>query len=201
MDGTNPGGPNNTRLSPEELTDLIPSLATQGELNEWENENILEARAWALAMRQIQRHDPLMEAYIRELHRRMFNKTWKWAGIYRKTEKNLGVPVAQVREMLPTLLADGRYWIENGTYDLDEVAVRVHHRLVVIYPFPSGNGRHARLLADVIAVKNGRTEFSWGRGEMVAPGLVREAYLRALRAADDGKIQDLLTFARSKVTS
>ena len=196
MDGTN-SGPNNTPLSREELADLIPSLATQGELNEWENENILEGRAWALAERQIQRHDPLTEAYVRELHRRMFNNTWKWAGIYRKTEKNLGVPVAQIREMLPTLLADGRYWIEHGTYDLDEIAVRVHHRLVAIHPFPNGNGRHARLLADVIAVKNGRAEFSWGRNDMVTPGPVREAYLKALRAADEGNIQDLLTFARS----
>jgi len=198
MDGTNPN-PNNTPLSPEELADLIPSLATQGELNEWENENILEARAWALAKRQIQQRDPLTEAYVRELHRRMFNKTWKWAGLYRNTEKNLGVPVAQIREMLPALLADARYLIEHETYDLDEIAVRVHHRLVVIHPFPNGNGRHARLLADVIAVKNGRTELSWGQGDMVAPGPVREAYLKALRAADEGNIQDLLTFARSKV--
>jgi Fic-DOC domain mobile mystery protein B len=201
MDGTTNPGPNNTPLSPEELADLIPSLATQAELNEWEYENILEARAWSLAERQVQRQDPLTEPYIRELHRRMFNNTWRWAGTYRKTEKNLGIPVHQIREMLPALLADARYWIEHGTYDLDEIAVRVHHRLVVIHPFPNGNGRHARLLADIIAVKNGRAEFGWGRSDMVAPGPARDAYLRALRAADEGNIQDLLTFARSKVAA
>jgi Fic-DOC domain mobile mystery protein B len=129
----------------------------------------------------------------------MFNNTWRWAGTYRKRERNLGVPVAQIREMLPALLGDARYWIEHGTYDLDEIAVRVHHRLVAIHPFPNGNGRHARLLADVVALKNGRAEFSWGRGDMIAPGPVRDAYLRALRAADERNIQDLLKFARSKV--
>ncbi len=195
---TNPD-PNNTPLTREEIADLIPSLATQAELNEWEYQNILEAREWALADRQIKQWDPLTEPYIRELHQRMFNNTWRWAGTYRKTERNLGVPVPQIREMLPALLGDARYWIEHGTYDLDEIAVRVHHRLVAIHPFPNGNGRHARLLADVVAVKNGRAEFSWGRGDMIAPGSVRDAYLKALRAADEGNIQDLLEFARSKV--
>jgi Fic-DOC domain mobile mystery protein B len=192
-------GPHNTPLSPEELADLIPALATHAELNEFESQNILDAREWALNARLIKQRNPLTEPYIRELHRRMFNNTWKWAGTYRKTEKNLGVPVAQIREMLPVLLGDGCYWIEHGTYDIDEIAVRIHHRLVAIHPFPNGNGRHARLLADVIAVKNGREEFSWGRGDMIPPGPVRDAYLKALRSADNGDIKELLRFARSKI--
>ena len=88
--------PGNTPITPEELGGLIPSLATQHELNEWERENILVARAWALARRQIKQANPFAEAYVRELHRRMFSETWKWAGSYRRSAKNLGVPAQTV---------------------------------------------------------------------------------------------------------
>jgi Fic-DOC domain mobile mystery protein B len=196
MDSIYPN-PDNTPLSPEELAELIPNLSNQMELNEWEYENILEARAWSLSRRQLQRQDPLTEPYIRELHRRMFNNTWRWAGTYRTSEKTLGVLVIQIREMLSVLIGDVRYWLEHATYGLDEIAVRAHHRLVAIHPFPNGNGRHARLLADIIAVKHGRSEFSWGRRDMTSPGPTRDAYIRTLRAADAGEIRDLLTFARS----
>jgi Fic-DOC domain mobile mystery protein B len=94
--------------------------------------------------------------YLRKLHAKMFDQTWKWAGDYRRSEKNLGVPVHEIRERLVALFADARYWIENNTYSPDEIAVRFHHRLVLIHPFPNGNGRRARLIADVVAMKLGR---------------------------------------------
>jgi len=119
-----------TPLSAEEQGDLIPNLATREELNEWERQNILEAHVWALDARNIGRQDPLAEAYVRELHRRMFDQTWKWAGRYRSTEKNIGIPFYQIRDALAALLGDARYWLENRTYAPDEVAVRFHHRLV-----------------------------------------------------------------------
>jgi Fic-DOC domain mobile mystery protein B len=197
LDGTGEVGHGNTPINPEELDDLIPDLSTQEDLNEWELENILAARTWALGEREIKRNDPLTEPYIRELHRRMFNNTWKWAGTYRKTEKTIGVLSHEIRNRLPALLGNARYWLENKTYDVDEIAVRTHHEMVVIHPFPNGNGRHARLLADVIAVKSGRPAFTWGQKDMVTPGPVRDAYLEALRAADNGNIQKLLHFARS----
>ena len=187
----------NTPLAPEELNELIPDLATKEELNEWERENILEATRWALSDRNIKSLDPVADDYIRRLHFRMFDKTWKWAGTYRMTEKNLGVPVAQMREMLAALLGDVRYWIENHTYPPDEVAVRFHHRLVSIHLFPNGNGRHARLIADVLAVRLGRPRLSWGQRDIVKPGEARERYLKALKAADGGEVTSLLDFARS----
>jgi Fic-DOC domain mobile mystery protein B len=187
----------NTPLSPDEQADMIPNLATREELNEWERDNILRARQWALADRQLTRLNPVSEDYVRELHRRMFDQTWKWAGTYRKTEKNLGVPVHQVHERLAQLLGNAAYWLDNKTYGADECAVRLHHELVVIHAFPNGNGRHGRLIADVIAVKNARRPFSWGSKDVIAPGEAREAYLRALRAADHGDFELLLRFARS----
>src|SRR5947208_8667050 len=113
----------NTPLSPEELADLIPSLATKEELNEWERENILRAREWAIG----DRTSPIevaSDGYVRKLHLKMFDQTWRWAGQYRRTEKNIGIPFYQIREQLAALLGDVRYWIEHGTFPLDEIALR-----------------------------------------------------------------------------
>jgi Fic-DOC domain mobile mystery protein B len=186
----------NIPLSPEELADLIPNLATKQELNEWERENILRAREWAFADRSAA-SDLASDGYVRKLHAKMFDQTWKWAGEYRRTEKNLGVPVHQVRERLVSLFGDALYWIQNNTYTTDEIAVRFHHRLVLIHPFPNGNGRHARLIADLIAMKLGRPAFTWGSANLVKPSEARMAYLHAIRAADNGDIQPLVRFARS----
>jgi Fic-DOC domain mobile mystery protein B len=192
-----PRSDSDTPVSPDEQADLVPNLATREELNEWERDNIIRARQWAFADRQFARLDPISEDYVRELHRQMFDQTWRWAGTYRKTEKNLGVPVHQIRETLGQLLGNAAYWLGNKTYEVDECAVRFHHELVVIHAFPNGNGRHARLIADVIAVKNARRFFSWGSKDVTAPGEARDAYLRARRAADQGHFELLLRFARS----
>ena len=186
----------NTPLAPEELADLIPNLATKEELNEWERENILLAREWVTSDRT-KPEEIASDAYIRKLHRRMFQETWKWAGQYRVTEKNIGVPVHEVRERLMELVGDVCYWIQNSTYSPDEIAVRFHHRLVLIHPFPNGNGRHARLMADVLVMKFGRPAFSWGSANLVREGEARRKYLEAIRAADQGDIQPLLKFSRS----
>lgn len=186
----------NTPLSPEELADLIPSLATKEELNEWERENILRAREWAVRDRTSAADVPT-DSYVWKLHKRMFDQTWKWAGEYRRTEKNIGIPVYQIREQLAALLGDVRYWIEHSTFPPDEIAVRFHHRLVVIHPFPNGNGRHARLIADILAMKLSRPTFTWGAADLVKPGEARASYLNAIRAADRGDIQPLIEFARS----
>ena len=184
----------NTPLSSQELADLIPNLATKEELNEWERENILLAREWATSDRT-KPEEMASDGYIRKLHRKMFEETWKWAGQYRVTEKNIGVPVHDIRERLMELLGDVRYWIENSTYPPDETAVRFHHRLVFIHPFPNGNGRHARLMADTLVMKLGRPAFSWGSAK-VKEGEARAKYLEAIRAADQGDIQPLLKFSR-----
>ncbi len=185
-----------TPLSPEELVDLIPNLATKEELNEWERENIILAWEWAFSDRT-RPVDMAADDYIRRLHLKMFDQTWKWAGQYRKTEKNIGVQVYQVREQLAGLFGDTQYWIEHGTYSPDEIAIRFHHRLVQIHPFPNGNGRHARLIADVLVRKLGRPVFSWGLADLVKGGTARSRYLEAIRIADGGDIQPLIAFARS----
>jgi Fic-DOC domain mobile mystery protein B len=193
--------PGNTPLHPEDAAQLIPNLATQGELDEWERKNILVAQRWIFNPRVVSRRDSLDEIYVRELHRRMFDETWKWAGQYRRRDgANIGCPFAEIYQRLPVLLGNGRHWIESKTFAIDEIAVRFHHKLVwEIHAFPNGNGRHARMIADVLAVKHGRPRFTWGRANLVEPGPRRDAYLAALRALDanDNDVRPLLEFARS----
>lgn len=189
--------PGNTPLDPDELEGLIPDLSLKRELDEFERKNILDGYNWALSPRRLIIRDPLTEPYIRELHKRMFDQTWEWAGRYRNTEKKIGVLVHEIRDRVPAVLGDAQYWLANKTYPIDEIAVRVHHRIVWIHPFPNGNGRHARLLADVIAVKYDSTAFTWGRNDIATIGPTREAYITTLRTADNGDIRDLLAFARS----
>ena len=190
-------GEGNTLLSPEEQDDLIPSLSTREELNEWERLNILEGYRWALDARNIHRLDPFTEGYVRELHSRMFDQTWRWAGKYRATEKNIGIAHHQIRDSLAGLLGDGRYWLDHQTFAADEIAIRFHHRLVFIHPFANGNGRHARLMADVLAQKQGRPVFTWGGADIARAGDLRRNYLGSLRAADKSDIHPLLLFARA----
>ena len=154
------------------------------------------AREWAIKNRT-SAIEMVSDEYIRKLHHKMFDETWKWAGQYRKTEKNIGVPFHEIPERLGVLFGDIRFWIDNITFSLDEIAIRFHHRLVFIHPFPNGNGRHGRLMADVLVMRLGGVAFSWGSKDLVKPGEARDEYLKALRAADHDDIQPLLKFSRS----
>jgi Fic-DOC domain mobile mystery protein B len=183
-----------TPLTVEERRELIPAyIAYRSELNEAEQENIARAQDWALRRKR----DPLTEKFVKELHRRMLGEVWKWAGKFRSSERNLGIPFYEIPVALAQLLADARAWIEFKTYSPDEIGVRLHHRLVQIHPFPNGNGRHARLTADLLAIRLGRDRFSWGRTSLRDPGTTRGRYIAALQAADRHDIRPLLAFARS----
>ncbi|MDP2409921.1 MAG: mobile mystery protein B [Pseudolabrys sp.] len=183
-----------TPLTPEERDGLIPSHVTlRRELNELEQANILTADSWVFTRRR----DPLNEAFGRGLHRRMFGDVWRWAGTYRTSNKNLGVDRAQIRGRLYQTFDNVHYWIDHNTYRPDEIAVRFHHSLVVVHPFPNGNGRWSRLMADVLAVRLGQARFSWGRNRLDTANETRRAYIEALRTADNHDIAKLVSFARS----
>jgi len=183
-----------TPLTPEEMRDLIPAnIAYRRELNEAEQENITRAQDWALNRRR----DPLSEKFVRELHRRMLGDVWRWAGRFRTSERNLGIAFHEIPVALRQLLDDTKAWIEHKTYPPDEIAVRFHHRLVLIHSFANGNGRHARLMADLLVMRLGGERFSWGSANLQDAGAVRHRYIAALQAADDHDIGPLLAFARS----
>jgi len=183
-----------TPIDPDEAAGLIPShISTQNDLNAWEEANILQGALWA----QRQKKRKLMdEGFLRELHKQMFNRTWRWAGTFRASNKNIGVDWTHVSVRLNNLLANTQYQMTNKIFAADELAVRFHHELVWIHAFPNGNGRHARLLADTLAVRLGQKRFSWGANSSLTGSELRQQYFHALRAADTGRYEQLLAFAR-----
>ncbi|MFN5463453.1 MAG: mobile mystery protein B, partial [Cyanobacteriota bacterium] len=137
-----------TPLDVDELEGLVPThLVSRGQLNEWEQRNIESALLWLNRQR---RPRPLEEAWLRRLHREMFGQSWRWAGQYRGSDKSIGADWRQIRLQVPALLGDITYQVEHQVEPVDQIAIRFHHRLVSIHPFPNGNGRHARLSADVL---------------------------------------------------
>jgi Fic-DOC domain mobile mystery protein B len=178
---------------------LIPSITTKGELDEVEQRNIENAIRWAIERkRKFTVGEILTEQFIIELHKRMFGEVWKWAGQFRRTNKNIGVDKYQIGTELRMLLDDCKYWITNDIYPADEIAVRFKHRIVSIHCFANGNGRHSRLIADIIIEKLfGKDVFTWGSMSFVSGNEARVAYLKALRAADAGNYEPLIVFARS----
>lgn len=183
-----------TPLTPDEKKGLVPSyIATRGELNEAEQANILAALRWA----SVRRREVLDERFLIELHKRMFGDVWEWAGKFRLTERNIGIAPYRIGTELRSLVQDARYWVEHVTFPADEIAARFHHRLVLIHPFPNGNGRHGRMAADLLARQLGRPPFSWGAGDLIGAGETRKRYVDALRAADNHDFGPLLGFVRS----
>lgn len=187
-----------TPLDEEEKRGLIPNLITREDLNAFEQENILEARQWVMQKTTLSKLDVWTEKFLLNLHKRMFGHVWKWAGTFRKTNKNIGVDRLCIITELHQLLGDAQYWLEHQTYPISDLAVIFHHRLVKIHLFPNGNGRHARMCADVIVAKFNGEKLSWGGNSNLAkPDDLRTRYIAALRDADVGDYQPLLAFARS----
>jgi Fic-DOC domain mobile mystery protein B len=176
---------------------LILTIATKSELDEFEQQNIEQAIKWTL-MRNFKIKDILTESFVVNVHRRMYKDVWAWAGEFRKTNKNIGVDKFQIAIELKNLLDDLKFWIENKTYSADEIAIRFKHRVVSIHCFPNGNGRHSRLMADIIIEKVFQQPvFSWGANNLSNESDARNLYLKAVKAADKGDLQLLLNFARS----
>lgn len=189
-----PTGDGRTELSEEDRLGLIPTyIATRGELFEAEQRSI----AGALLRRRPALDQLLDDGYLRGLHRAMFGQVWEWAGDYRRRETNNGVEPNQIAVGVRTLVDNARAWVEHDTFGPDELAVRFHHRLVVIHPFPNGNGRHGRIAADYLVACLDHEPFSWGASLAITTDRLRSAYRRALQLADDSQVGELLEFARA----
>jgi Fic-DOC domain mobile mystery protein B len=188
-----------TPLSPDHAADLIPThITTREELNIWEQENIYEAMEW---LNKTKPKDILNEAFTKKLHNRMFGNVWRWAGRFRLEElrdTNIGVPCYRIPQDLHNLFEDAKVWIEKESYAADEIGARFHHRLVSIHPFANGNGRHARLMGDLLNENVLRQpRYTWGGADLSGAGSLRDTYIQALRAADELDYAPLLRFARS----
>ena len=176
---------------------LISTIATREELDEFEQQNIEGAIKWSMS-KKIKPDKLFTESFIKNVHKRMYKDVWLWAGAFRKTNKNIGVDRWQIAIELKNLLDDAGSWIESNTYSPDEIAIRFKHRIVSIHCFSNGNGRHSRLMADMIIEKIfDRPVFTWGAGNLSKESENRKQYLNALKLADFGNYEALLRFARS----
>lgn len=187
---------NATPINQNEIYNLIPSgLITQKDLDVFEQKNIKKAEEWLFSNRN--KKQELNDIFIKRIHKRMFDQTWKWAGEYRTTNMNIGTDWQKIPQEMIYLCDDCKYQIENKVYDIDEIAIRFSHRFVSIHPFQNGNGRCSRLLADWIVHVNGRNRFSWGSENLTNKSGTRDLYIKALKKADNNEIEDLIKFARS----
>jgi Fic-DOC domain mobile mystery protein B len=176
---------------------IIKTIATREELDEFEHQNIEEAIQWIMS-RSFQTKVILTEYFVMNLHKRMYGNVWSWAGEFRKTNKNLGIDKWQIPTALKALLDDTLYWIENKIFSPDEIAVRFKHRIVCIHCFTNGNGRHSRLMADIIIDKIYKLPaFSWGSNNLSKQTDTRAIYLKAVKEADKNNYEPLLLFSRT----
>ncbi|WP_026755273.1 mobile mystery protein B [Sediminibacter sp. Hel_I_10] len=187
-----------TPIDEEEKEGLkIETISTKAELDEFEQLNIEDALQWIFSKKFKPKHI-FSEKFVCDLHQRMYGNIWDWAGQFRKTDKNIGIDKHQISVHLKVLCDDALFWVENNTYPPDEIAIRFKHRLVSIHCFANGNGRHSRIMADMIIEKLfGKKAFSWGMSDLSNAGDARSAYLNAVKKADLEEYQALLDFARS----
>lgn len=182
---------NSTPLTEEEKQDLkIGWITTKAELDELETRGILNAEIWVSTYKK----DILNIDFIKILHKKMFGDIWQWAGKLRLTEKNIGIAPYQIQLALQILFDDVKFWIENKTYSEKEIAIRLHHRLVQIHPFPNGNGRISRLMADLLIKRLNQKTLNWGSINLSEINKTRKEYISALQMADRGDYSKLLEF-------
>lgn len=187
-----------TGLSEEEMEGLlIPTITTREELDEFEQLNIQKAVEWYLIGRKFKADKILTEDFIIGVHKKMLSDVWVWAGQFRQSEKTIGISWHQVPIRLHQLLGDCKFWIENKTYSDEEIAIRFKHEMVAIHLFSNGNGRHSRLMADIVMKHIFKKPiFTWGYKNLVNKSEVRETYIKALKKADNGDFKDLIVFSK-----
>jgi Fic-DOC domain mobile mystery protein B len=185
-----------TPIDYDDLQFLIPKIRTRGQLNVVEQRNIIDAKQKAIDSRNMRRGLLTIE-HLMLLHEWMFNEVWTWAGKFRTRVTNIGVETHQIREEIAKLCKDAETWVEHNTYPLEKRAVVFHHRMVKIHLFANGNGRHARLVADLLMIYNDQPEFTWGGESLDVEGEARDRYLAAPDKADGGSYNDLMEFAKA----
>ena len=187
-----------TPLDEDEIEGLlIPTISNRAELDEFEQLNIEKAFEWILT-KTFTLERVLTEYFIKELHKKMYSDVWKWAGDFRTTEKSIGCDPIMIGVELRKLIDDTKYWIENKIFPNNEISIRFSHRIVKIHCFPNGNGRHSRMIADLIALKCFNTKmYSWGEENITKAGEARKEYLKSLKNADENNYKDLIKFASS----
>ncbi len=175
---------------------LVRTISTRGELDEFEQLNIQSAIEWSLKTK-LDKTQFLSEDYLMLVHRKMFGEVWAWAGTKRRSNKNIGVDKTQISIEIRKLIDDCNFWINHNSFGDEEIAIRFSHRLVKIHLFPNGNGRHSRLVADIMISKLfNKPVFSWGHSDLSKKNSTRKEYLDAIYKADKDDFKPLIEFAK-----
>jgi Fic-DOC domain mobile mystery protein B len=195
---TDTHSPGATPLRPEDLRGLkLLHVTTYSELNEAEAANIISGQEWALRARTSNLSSMLSDDYLQLLHEKLYGQVWKWAGAYRTHDTNIGSQYPMIRTDLRQFFDDARYWVDHSTFDPQELAIRTHHRIVKVHPFPNGNGRHSRLIADLLLMRHFKIErLPWGGGALGNEDPNRVEYIAALQEADRNNYVPLIAIAR-----
>ncbi len=181
---------------PEELRKglLQKTIQSIGELDEFEEDNIASGLIW---LEKYKRDDYLTHTFWVKLHKKLFDKVWKWAGKIRENELQnpyFKMP-HQIRTELKKLEDDIQYWISNNTYNHQELAARFHERIETIHPFPNGNGRFGRIITEYICERQNVEVPKWGDLLKDKPTLRRSEYIAALNKTRETKrYDDLIKF-------
>jgi Fic-DOC domain mobile mystery protein B len=184
-----------TPLDPDEIHNLrLKHISTQKDLDELEAANIIQGQLWAFSQK---RKTIMTLPFLLKLHKNMFGEVWSWAGKYRRSQTNIGVEPFRIPSETGQLLEEVVFQLHSNTYTMDEIATRFHHKLVWIHPFTNGNGRHARLMTDLLLYTHGHSLFTWGRHNLNEQGSIRQEYINALKAADKNNFDPLMNFVRS----
>jgi Fic-DOC domain mobile mystery protein B len=186
--------PNATPLGSDEIANLRVAAVSRAQLNELESTNVAKGRRWGMNSRK----DCFTPVFLTGLHSRMFSSVWSWAGRYRTHEVNIGnTKPHEIEVAVHQAFNDAKAWIEYKAYEPAELALRLHHRLVLVHPFVNGNGRSTRLIADIAGKRLGAKPFTWGAVSLAETSAARTAYVDALKAADNHDIEPLIKFAQS----
>ncbi len=139
---------------------------------------------------------PFTYEWLSKLHEEMFGNVWEWAGKFRQVELSIGIKAYMVPTALKELADDIAYWDANKTFDIYETAARIHHRAVQIHPYQNGNGRWSRMLANIYLRQNGSMPVKWQEDMLSKENPKRDAYIKALKAADKGDYSTLIEIHR-----
>ncbi|MCX5750768.1 MAG: mobile mystery protein B [Candidatus Saganbacteria bacterium] len=182
----------------DDISGLIPThITTHAELNEWEAANILKAARKYLAIRK-KRHISI--DWLKQVHKDMFDESWNWAGKFRQKPLSIGIDWHAIPEQMKMLVDDIAYWEkEKNVPGILEQSVIIHHRLVKTHPFVNGNGRHARLVADIYLFDHDHKLPIWPDNELIKETEIRKQYVSALRTADKGDYGPLEKFTRELI--
>ncbi len=170
----------------------ISKKYTVEEVYFYEAKNIAKATLKYLSLVPDKKLAPFNFTWLLTLHKEMFGDVWEWAGELRKVELNIGVKPYLISTEIKKLVDDITFWEKNNSFDIIEIAARIHHRAVQIHPFLNGNGRWARMLANIYLKQNGLSPTKWNDDLLAKENLHRNDYINALRKADNGDYKDLI---------